>query len=166
MSSRNLSYVLTKTNRPFEIKKAILNAIHNNAADYTNPPITNIGYKGILKTSKEIYNWFDTSKNIESDFSTSAMLMERAGTGGALFRNLFRDFLKESYEILKIGTLKQAYEEFIDIASLWTEVSELFIQVGKTKDRKYIDKASGILKQLSTREKNIMEVLKEIKPND
>ena len=35
------------------------------------------------------------------------MLMERAGTGGALFRNLYRDFLKESYELLKLDVLKQ-----------------------------------------------------------
>lgn len=165
MSSKNLSYVLSKTNKSFEIKTTILNAIRNNATDYTNPPINNIGYKGILKTSKEIYKWFDTTNDIENDFSTSAMLMEKAGTGGALFRNLYRDFLKESYEILKLDTLKQAHKEFIEIANLWTEVSELFLNISKAKDRKYIDQASEILIQLSTIEKNIMDKLKEIKPN-
>jgi len=162
MSSKNLYYVLSKTNEKFEIKSAILNAIRNNANDYINPPINNIGYKGILKTSKEIFKWFDTSKSIESEFETCAMIMEKAGTGGALFRNLYRDFLKESYELLKLDKLKQAQTEFIEIANLWTEISNLFLQVSKTKDRKYIEQASDILKQLSTKEKNAMEKLAEI----
>lgn len=153
MSSKNLYYVLSKTNKEFEIKSAVANSIRNNATDYINPPITNIGYKGILKTSKEILNWFDTSKNIESEFVACAMIMEKAGTGGALFRNLYRDFLKESYDILKLETLKQAHQEFIDIANLWTEISELFVKVSKTKDKKYIEQASEILKQLSIKEK-------------
>lgn len=46
--------------------------------------------------------WFHVSKDIENDFRTSAMMMEKAGTGGALFRNLYRGhFLKESYELVK-----------------------------------------------------------------
>jgi hypothetical protein len=56
-----------------------------------NLSIKNIGYKGILK--KKI---FKASKDIKSDFQTSASLMERGGTGGSLFRNLYRDFLYEN----------------------------------------------------------------------
>lgn len=162
MSSKNLYYVLNKTHEKFEIKSAILNAIRNNAVDYINPPINNIGYKGIVKTSKEIFKWFDTSKNIENEFATSAMIMEKAGTGGALFRNLYRDFLKESYELLKLDTLNQALKEFIDIANLWTEISGLFVKVSKTKEKKYIEQASETLIQLSIKEKNAMEKLAKI----
>lgn len=159
MSSKNLYYVLSNSDKKLDLKIAVQNAIRNNANDYINPPINNIGYKGILKTSKEIFKWFDTSKNIESEFETCAMIMEKAGTGGALFRNLYRDFLKESYELLKLDKLKQAHTEFIEIANLWTEISNLFLQVSKTKDRKYIEQASDILKQLSTKEKNAMDKL-------
>ncbi|HJS01809.1 MAG TPA: BtrH N-terminal domain-containing protein [Flavobacterium sp.] len=162
MASKNLYYTLDKTDRKFDKENAILTAICNNAKDYLNPPINNIGYKGILKTSKEIYAWFDTTKDIEGDFSNSAILMERAGTGGALFRNLYRDFLKESYNLLQLDTLKQAHKEFVDIANLWTDVSNLFMQISKTKDKIYVEQASGILKQLATKEKNAMEKLAEI----
>lgn len=106
MSSKNLYYILCKNDDKFDLKTAILTAVKNNAADYINPPITNIGYKGILKASTEIIKWFKRSKDIENDFRTSAMLMEKAGTGGALFRNLYRDFLKESYDLLKLDKLK------------------------------------------------------------
>jgi len=87
---------LRKTDRKLDLKTTIIKAIRNNATEHINPPITNTGYKGIYKTSTEIIKWFRTSKDIENDFKTAAMLMEKAGTGGALFRNLYRDFLKES----------------------------------------------------------------------
>jgi Domain of unknown function (DUF4872)/Butirosin biosynthesis protein H, N-terminal len=137
MSSKNLYFVLSKSDKNFDLKSAIKTAIRNNAKDYLNPPINNIGYKGILKTSKELFKWFDTSKNIETEFETCAMIMEKAGTGGALFSNLYRDFLKESYELLQIDTLKQAHKDFVDIANLWTQISDLFIKISKTKDKKY-----------------------------
>ncbi|NWJ51290.1 MAG: BtrH N-terminal domain-containing protein [Bacteroidetes bacterium] len=159
MSSRNLCYTLRKTDKKFDLGNAILTAIRNNATEYINPPITNIGYKGIFKTSAEIIKWFKTSKDIENDFTTTAMLMEKAGTGGALFRNLYRDFLKESYDLLKLDKLKAGHEAFAEIATLWSSVSELFEKTGKTKDIKYIQRASEILKTISNKEKSAMEIL-------
>jgi len=159
MSSKNLYYTLHKTNKKFDLKTAILTAIRNNATEYINPPITNIGYKGIFKTSSEIIKWFKTSKDIENDFKTTAMLMEKAGTGGALFRNLYRDFLKESYDMLKLDKLKKGHAAFVEIAMLWTSVSELFEKVSQTKDYKYIQQASDILKTISEKEKKTMEML-------
>jgi hypothetical protein len=162
MSSRNLYYTLRKTDRKFDLGIAIQNAIRNNATDYINPPITNTGYKGILKTSSEIIKWFNGSKDIENDFKTTAMLMEKAGTGGALFRNLYRDFLKESYDLLQLALLKTGYEAFVEIAELWTSVSDLFEKVSQSKDFKYIQQASEILKAISTKEKIAMEMLVKI----
>lgn len=162
MSSKNLYYTLRTTNKDFDLKEAIVAAIRNNATEYVNPPITNIGYKGILKASTEIIKWFKTSKNIEEEFKTSSMLMEKAGTGGALFRNLYRDFLKESYELLKLEKLKTGHEAFVEIAELWTSVSGLFEKVSQTKDFKYIQQASDILKIISEKEKKAMELLATI----
>ena len=159
MSSKNLSYTIQKTNKDYKLKEIIVIAIKNNAKDYLNPPIKNLGYKGILKTSEEIKKWFKNSKDIEKDFTTTAMLMEKAGTGGAIFRNFYRDFLKESYEIIKNKNIKKAHKMFIEIADLWTKVSMLFNKAGKTKDVKYINEASEILVDLSKKEKIAMELL-------
>lgn len=159
MSSKNLYYTLRKTDQKDNLKTAIITAIKNNATEHINPPITNIGYKGIYKTSSEIVKWFKTSKDIENDFKTSAMLMEKAGTGGALFRNLYRDFLKESYDLLKLDKLKTGHEAFVEVADLWTSVSQLFEKVSQTKDFKYIEQASAILKTISEKEKKTMEIL-------
>lgn len=159
MSSKNLYYTLRKTGKNPDLKTAIITAIRNNAADYLNAPITNVGSRGILKTSTEIVKWFRNSKDIENEFKSAAMLMEKAGTGGALFRNLYRDFLKESYDQLQLEKLKTGYEAFVEIAGLWTTVSQLFEKVSQTKDFKYIQQASDILKTLSDKEKKAMELL-------
>jgi len=159
MSSKNLSYTIEATNKKYDLKKIIMRAIGNNAKNYLNPPIQNISYKGILKTSKEIIKWFKRSKDVEGDFKTTAMLMEKAGTGGALFRNLYRDFLKESYQKTKVEEIKESYEMFVDIARLWRAVSKLFIKAGDEKDIKYINKASEILVELADKEKKAMNIL-------
>lgn len=162
MASKNLYYTLNLLGKKPDLKKAIPTAIRNNATGYLNPPITNIGYKGISKTSSKIVRWFETSKDIENDFKTTAMLMEKGGTGGALFRNLYRDFLKESYDLLKIEKLKTGHEAFTEVALLWTAVSQLFEKVGQTKDITYIQQASDLLKTISEKEKKTMEVLTAI----
>jgi hypothetical protein len=162
MSSKNLYFAIDGTSGKPDMHTIVLNALRENAKDYLNPPITNIGYKGILKASTEIKKWFQMSKNIERDFCTTAMLMEKAGTGGSLFRNLYRDFLKESAVLLKLDILSEAASDFTKIAALWSNVSSLFDLAGKTKDNEYINNASEILKNLSGMEKTAMEKLVRI----
>lgn len=162
MSSKNLSYTIQDMKKGYDLKKAIVIAIKNNAKDYLNPPIKNIGYKGVLKASEEIKKWFKNSKDIEREFETTAMLMEKAGTGGAIFRNIYRDFLKESYDILKKQELNEAHKMFADIAILWTKVSTLFEKTAETKNIEYINQASKILVDLSEKEKIAMELLMKI----
>jgi hypothetical protein len=162
MSSKNLYYILRKTNSTFDLNHAILTAIRNNAKEYINPPITNIGYKGILKMSENMVKYFQSSKDVETDFTTTAMLMEKAGTGGALFRNLYRDFLMESNVLLKLDQLAEGYEAFVNIAEQWTSVSQLFEKAAQNKDITYVQQASAILKTISANEKKTMEMLATI----
>jgi hypothetical protein len=162
MSSRNRTYTITKNENSCDLNNVIKKSIYNNSIDFLNPPIKNIGYKGILKTSAEIKKWFKNSKDIKGDFQTTAMLMEKAGTGGSLFRNLYRDFLKESYELLNSEEIKRAYQDYTEIADLWKKVSELFHEAGEKEDFQYINQASEILIDLSERERTAMEKLMTI----
>jgi len=159
MSSRNRTYVINKNEKKYDLKKVIRKAVYNNAVEFLNPPIKNIGYRGILKTSTEIKKWFENSRDCKGDFQTTAMLMEKAGTGGSLFRNLYRDFLEESAELLKSRVIKEAHQEFCVIAGLWKNVSELFFLAGESEDIKYINQASEVLVDLSGRERVVMEKL-------
>lgn len=161
MSSRNRSFTIEQQSELPELNQTIKYAISNNATAYLNPPIQNFGFKGIQKTAKAIDKWFESSTDIQTEFHTAAMLMERAGTGGALFRNMYRDFLKESAERLGNQEIGAGYESFKEIALLWTEISHLFIKIGDTKEKKYVHMASDILLTLADKERRTMEKLKE-----
>lgn len=162
MASKNLYYTIQKNDKSNDLSEVIVKAIRNNAYLHVHPPISNIGYKGIFKTGKEVVNWFNTSKDVEHDFRTTARMMEKAGTGGAIFRNLYRDFLKESYDLLKLEKLQEGYEAFVEIAASWSTVIELFEQISKTKDIRYVMQASDELKALSEMERRAMENLMTI----
>ena len=158
MSSRNRMYTITMDEKFCQPDKVVLQAMQRNAAEYLNPPIQNIGYKGIIKTAMEIKNWFRNEKMVP-EFSTLALLMEKAGTGGALFRNLYRDFLKESYEMLGVKELEVVYQLFCEIANQWTYVSSLFDEAGKSGNIRLIDQASEVLHNLATLEKDAMAII-------
>lgn len=162
MSSRNLYYIIEKPGKTTPLEKAVVAAIRSNAKAYLNPPIKNLNYKGIEKASHEIIAWFDRSKDIKTEFSTSAMIMERAGTGGALFRNLYRDFLKEAYELTGNEAIGEAHQAFVDVAREWSEVIALFEKVAETGDRAYILQASEKLKELSEKEKHAVQILQAV----
>jgi len=159
MSSKNRAYVISKIDDTYNLNKIVTTAIYNNALDFLNPPIKNIGYKGILKTSTEIKKWFNNSTDVRGDFQTTALLMEKAGTGGALFRNLYRDFLQESSILLNSQEIYEAFQDYSEIANQWKEVSDLFYQAGENRSIKYINQASDILIDLSQREKDTMNKL-------
>jgi len=89
----------------------------------------------------------------------AANLMEKAGTGGALFRNLYRDFLLESHHLLGMEQLGLAYQEFVQIASWWTSLSELFNSISQNANFDDVQQASEIFKTLAEKEKNAMKIL-------
>jgi len=159
MASKNLSYTLTKTVNDFDLALAVKTSLRQNAETFLNPPINNIGVKGIAKASDEFPKWFKRSQNIERDFRTTAMIMEKGGTGGALFRNLYRDFLKESFELLRHNEIAKAYELFTETALSWTEVANLLEQAAKSKNIDFIYQVSQLLKIIAVQEEQAMNHL-------
>lgn len=159
MASKNLMYTIEKTAKTYDLKTIIKQAILNNAQMHLNPPISNLGYKGIKKTSVEIKKWFERSTDVKRDFQMTSTFMEGAGTGGALFRNLYRDFLKESYALLGLEVLHLAYEAFVEIAQNWTKVAQLFWEAGETGQIGHIQEAADILVALSEKEQTIFSLL-------
>lgn len=162
MSSKNLFYTIKKKRVRGSLEDAILQAIRNNVRTYLDPPISNISFKGIERTSREVKKWFERSKNISYEFSTIGHLMENGGTGGALFRNMYRDFLKEAYDILQKELLLEASVSFAEIASMWNQVSQLFVSISETKDAESLRELSQLFKCISAKEKAVMEKLLRI----
>ena len=159
MSSKNLSYTIASNGSVSNLRDVVKVAILNNARDYLSPAITNLTYKGILKTSKKLKSWFESTSDRKRDFQTTAMLMEHAGTGGSLFRNLYRDFLSEAYELTSCFELKSASESFAAIAKKWKSVSECLFAAGETEDVSHIDAAAQLLVEISEAERATMDSL-------
>lgn len=162
MYSKNLSYTIKKEGDVSNLRDVINKAIKGNASDYLNPPIQNVGYKGIKKTSVEIKKWFERSENIEDDLVLTGTLMERGGTGGSLFRNMYRDFLKECLIMHDNAPLQNGYKLFTEIAPMWEEVSNLIRKAGETSDIRFLNQASDLLIELSSKEYEAMSQLSRI----
>ncbi|WP_429842779.1 BtrH N-terminal domain-containing protein [Brevibacillus sp. FIR094] len=159
MSSRNRSFTIESVGALSPLVPAIRTSLTQNAHDYLNPPIRNIGNKGIMKMSSEILKWHERSKNFEHDLCLTALLMERAGTGGALFRNLYRDFLKECTDLLGDPKLEQAYLMFAEIAPMWASISSLIDHAGRTGSYQELNQVSKFLLEIADKERAAMELL-------
>lgn len=159
MSSRNRSFTLDPVKALPPLAPAVKESLTRNAQQFLHPPIRNIGVKGIVKMSEEIVKWPERSQNPQHDLPLTALLMERAGTGGALFRNLYRDFLQEAAELLDDANVARAHGRFAEIAPLWAEVASLIDRAGSTGDREPLRQASGLLLDIADRERAAMELL-------
>ena len=95
-----------------DIKQSIPAAIKANANFMINPPIRNMGLKGFQKWREMLPTWGTDFNDNDLMFGlvSAYIYLETGGTGGAMFRILYRDFLKEAGELLSNdGLLKAAY---------------------------------------------------------
>jgi hypothetical protein len=161
MSSKNLSYTISNPRKDYNIENAIIIATRNNAKEYLNPPIQNLGYKGIIKAGKELKRCL-SDKNCTWDLIGIADFIEEAGTGGAIFRNFYRDYLKESYNIAQKEQFYKGYTRFVEIANLWTEFSLTLKKIGQNREFELITLASQLLYDIAEKEKQAMKILETI----
>lgn len=158
MSDKHLSYTI-ELGGSYDLKSVVKEAIKRNAEDFLNPPIRNFGYKGIYKMSDELKKWFKNSDDPKEDFCTMAMLMEKGGTGGCVFRSIYRDFLKEAYELLQMDILKEGYQMYEKAAAMWVEAIKLLDEIGTSKSMEKIDEASQLIKDIGDIELKAMKLL-------
>jgi hypothetical protein len=161
MSSPNRAFTMGAAVEPPDMQRIIACAIHQNAAQYLNPPIQNISFKGIKKTAKLITNWFERPGMTPQLIAQAGYLMEEAGTGGALFRNIYRDFLKECDERYPELGLREAYLKFTRIAPMWTQVSRLICSAGESANEQPLREASELLMTIASLEEEAMALLFE-----
>lgn len=123
-SSSNLSFKVNNVPTKIDFAQCIRNAIRRTTEQMLNPPIKNLGISGIQKFSKEILNWHNRSNNLQKNFEFLYIMFEKGGTGGAGFRNLYCEFLKESLQYLKDTNIEIACDIYSEIAPVWTKISE------------------------------------------
>ena len=162
MTARHRSFTLTAPRGMPELADRIVPAITACADAFLHPPIANVGHRGIEKAGKLVRTWLQRTDTPERDLPQAALLMEKAGTGGALFRNLYRDFLGECTEILDNIDLRTGHRLYVEAATVWTEVAALITRAGESEDPQYLVKAGAALHDVAQIERNAMQALSRI----
>jgi hypothetical protein len=126
MAAKARTWTIARPRRAPELPAAVRKAMRNNAKSYLAPPFKGASFLGMRKLADSLPGWQQLSRNPSQDLELAALLMERAGTGGALFRNFYRDFLQEAAGVLgKSAALAEAQQGFAESAHEWTAIAAL-----------------------------------------
>jgi hypothetical protein len=162
MTARNRSFTLTLPARPPAWQDQLIPAIRDCAQAFLSAPIANLGHRGIAKAGKQVPGWLRRAGEPGQDLPQAALLMERGGTGGALFRALYRDFLDECARLIDDDGLRTGHRLYAEAAVLWTEVSTLIAKAGESGDADCLERAGAVLHELSRIEHDAMQVLRTL----
>ncbi|MGW5731450.1 MULTISPECIES: BtrH N-terminal domain-containing protein [Streptomyces] len=160
MTARHRSFTLTVPGGPRPSQDQIVTAITTCADAFLTPPIANLGHRGIEKTAQQVPKWLQRSDDPREDLPRAALLMERAGTGGALFRNLYRDFLAECAQVIDSGHLRTGHGLYAEAATLWSQVAALIAAAGASGDATNLAQAGVLLHDLARLEREAMQALR------
>ncbi|WP_409055292.1 BtrH N-terminal domain-containing protein [Streptomyces sp. SYP-A7185] len=160
MTARHRSFTLTVPGGPRPSQDQIVTAITTCAHAFLTPPIANLGHRGIEKTAQQVPKWLQRSDDPREDLPRAALLMERAGTGGALFRNLYRDFLAECAQVIDSGHLRTGHGLYAEAATLWSQVAALIAAAGASGDATNLAQAGVLLHDLARVEREAMQALR------
>ncbi|KUJ69829.1 lantibiotic ABC transporter [Streptomyces albus subsp. albus] len=162
MTAKHRSFTLTAPGNLPAPPDQIIPAITACADAFLNPPIANLGHRGIEKAGKLVRTWLQRTDDPRRDLPQAALLMERGGTGGALFRNLYRDFLAECAELLDSGDLRTGHRLYAEAATLWTEAAALITKAGESGDAQCLAQAGTVLCEVSRVEHEAMGSLSRL----
>lgn len=164
MAARARSWTLSPSHAAADLPDALRSAIHANARAYLEPPFRGASHLGIRKLADSLPRWLELSKAPESELAQAALMMERAGTGGALFRNFYRDFLSEAQALLprEQGRLERARMLFSESAAAWTAVASLIAEAGAQRNLGQLHEAAGICTHIADIELKAMQELERL----
>lgn len=105
-------------------------AIRENTKFMLDPPIRNMGLKGILKWKEELAKYqklLAGPAEMVQALTEHYVYIEVGGSGGALFRRMYTDFLQESSDLMNDSTLRSASASYSKISDCWSEIANLIL---------------------------------------
>ena len=103
----------------------VYEAIQQQAELMLNPPIRNLGIKGIQKAAEVVPQWVDVLEGDKLNwalFNAYIFISPVGGSGGGLFRYMFSRFLHEAADITDDDRLHETAATFQFIGDRWEEV--------------------------------------------
>lgn len=162
MSSRSLSVRVHPHGYDESVlAKACQSSIAATAREFLEPPITNMGFRGIAKTAAQMRRWCDRLDRPVEAMGMVGTSMEEGGTGGGLFRTLWAQFLEEAAELTGIAAYDELAADYRRISRRWTEVANLLRDADEAGARQSLDEAASIVGELAADERTAMGRLEE-----
>lgn len=112
-------------------------AIANQASAMLNPPIKNMGVKGIRTAAERIVQWpeqMDSEAVRWALFNTYIFISAEGGTGGGIFRYMFGRFLQEAAAITGDTRLSESAAVFKRIGDNWETLAAWAKETSEKQD--------------------------------
>jgi hypothetical protein len=125
-----------------------------------NPPIRNMGVKGIRHFGSEIVKWLEEYPPQEFGwgYKFTYVYLEEDGTGGGCFRYLFARFLREAGNFIKSDELKSLGDKYEQVGKRWTDVAYLVRDIPNGAEVGDIQK---LLFEIADEEQEVLSALKK-----
>lgn len=143
----------------------IYSAIKQTIESQLNPPIKNIGVKGIRHTAKEILKWpaIFKDKELRMNLFNLYIFIEIGGTGGGCFRYMYSRFLEESARITGNKGLAKISTKINESGKLFSEIGQSFKNAETDTDlMSKIKIVSEKFEKIATMEENAFGCLSDI----
>jgi len=108
------------------LEEIIPGAIKENADFMLNPPIANMGSKGILKWRDELPKYptfLKDNRTIAQALIEHFVYIEVGGSGGSFFRRIYSQFLKDASKVMNDSELQKISLLYDDICDVWSNIA-------------------------------------------
>ena len=144
----------------------ILEAIRESARGMLEPPIANLGVKGIRTAAARIRAWPDVlgQDDLRETCATTAIMIDaRGGTGGGLFRTMYGRFLAEAAGLTGKGDFLEAGRRMQAVGARWDAAAALFEQASRAEEPiAALAEICALLPDLAAQEEAVWRGLLEI----